>query len=180
MLRSTVGVSVQGVRDAMGLDLLQVQDGKDNYPWPGRFVELLRVMMEISVDLFAAPNRDNNSTTTNNHNDKTKTCVVTFQDFKSNPVDALQHLYDRLGLTLSPTFRRVLREHYDAKHRDYKTFHSYHNPTLAELRMADDGSGDAIEFRQLPAVRDYTHFLVVHGKHRSPRSSMAELGGENE
>lgn len=155
VLRSFAGLSAMAIFTATGKDILaeietelpkeSAKDAKlTTKPlWSAAFEQILSDMMGREGSLYGGDNRGAW---------KGRCHFVTFHDFKNEPLETLESLYEKSGLSITHQFRKDIREGI-AHHETYKKRHVYHNPTLAELGVRES------EYKSLPAVNTYANLL---------------------
>merc|ERR1712232_69627 len=124
VLRSFAGLSTEAVLAATGVDMLaDVSSSASASPWPPLFLEILSDMMQKEVDLYGSKQDKKGG------NWDGRCHYITFPEFKANPVQALEILYEKIDLPMSKQFE------------------------LEDLRIKKDG------YLNLPSVKRYSELV---------------------
>ena len=116
-------------------------------PWPQLFVEILSDMMGNEISLY-----DERDIIHVENPWKGRCHHVSFEEFKNDPLKALEYLYKQTELPLTQQMQLSVQKGL-AHHESYKTRHAYQNPTLMEMNL------DKETYLNLPNVRRYGELL---------------------
>lgn len=151
VLRSFAGLSQVAVKAATGVDMLAATQSSSS-PWPPLFVKILSDMTARESLLYGGDSDETGSETFDN-NPWTGQChYITFAEFKKDPVQALETVFAKIQLPLTPQMKKAVHQGL-GHHETYKTRHTYTNPTLKDMDI------DQNYFLELPGVARYSKLL---------------------